>query len=414
MKQPGFLAISLIGNLVLVAAFLVVRHGSTPGTAAPALAPAPAPIPKIVPALPVAKGTPVPVVPWRLIASADYRQYVANLRAVGCPDWLVRDIIVADIDDLYNQKSRTDPVYFAPWQGADQRREATRTRSAKLYALRQEKRTLVKSLLGYEWENYGEEVWDQDLATSLTMGFMPDDKAVQVLSLKDQYAHAAQDVREDANFILIDDDRARLQSLYDGFESDLSQLLDPSQLDELQLRAQQSFLTANDIHFDGVTISDGELRELVRMSKGFRDIARSDFVPDHPVSDTDEAGRNAAFETQVKSLLGSERFAGYQRAQDPNFREIFAFSQQNSLPPSAAVKVYESRQNASEQADEIQKDGSLSPGERAAALVVLKAATMNTISSALGGSYQDYLQGPGQWLGALTPSPEMQTTNQTQ
>jgi hypothetical protein len=116
----------------------------------------------------------------------------------------------------------------------------------------------------------------------------------------------------------------------------------------------------------------------------------------------------------VKSLLGSERFAGYQRAQDPNFREIFAFSQQNSLPPSAAVKVYESRQNASEQADEIQKDGSLSPGERAAALVVLKAATMNTISSALGGSYQDYLQGPGQWLGALTPSPEMQTTNQTQ
>jgi hypothetical protein len=414
MKQPGFLAVSLIGNLVLVAAFLVVRHGSTPGTAAPALAPAPAPIPKIVPALPVAKGTPVPVVPWRLIASADYRQYVANLRAVGCPEWLVRDIIVADIDDLYNQKSRTDPVYFAPWQGADQRREATRTRSAKLNALRQEKRTLVKSLLGYEWENYGEEVWDQDLATSLTMGFMPDDKAVQVLSLKDQYAHAAQDVREDANFILIDDDRARLQSLYDGFESDLSQLLDPSQLDELQLRAQQSFLTANDIHFDGVTISDGELRELVRMSKGFRDIARSDFVPDHPVSDTDEAGRNAAFETQVKSLLGSERFAGYQRAQDPNFREIFAFSQQNSLPPSAAVKVYESRQNASEQADEIQKDGSLSPGERAAALVVLKAATMNTISSALGGSYQDYLQGPGQWLGALTPSPEMQTTNQTQ
>ena len=414
MKQPGFLAVSLIGNLVLVAAFLVVRHGSTPGTAAPALAPAPAPIPKIVPALPVAKGTPVPVVPWRLIASADYRQYVANLRAVGCPEWLVRDIIVADIDDLYNQKSRTDPVYFAPWQGADQRREATRTRSAKLNALRQEKRTLVKSLLGYEWENYGEEVWDQDLATSLTMGFMPDDKAVQVLSLKDQYAHAAQDVREDANFILIDDDRARLQSLYDGFESDLSQLLDPSQLDELQLRAQQSFLTANDIHFDGVTISDGELRELVRMSKGFRDIARSDFVPDHPVSDTDEAGRNAAFETQVKSLLGSERFAGYQRAQDPNFREIFAFSQQNSLTPSAAVKVYESRQNASEQADEIQKDGSLSPGERAAALVVLKAATMNTISSALGGSYQDYLQGPVQWLGALTPSPEMQTTNQTQ
>ena len=132
------------------------------------------------------------------------------------------------------------------------------------------------------------------------------------------------------------------------------------------------------------------------------------------MSETEQASRKAAFETQVKTLLGAERFADYQRAQDLGFREIFAFSQQNNLPQTAAIKVYESRQNASEQADEIQNDGSLSAGERAAALVVLKAATMNTISSALGGSYQDYLQGPGQWLGALTPSPEMQTTNQTQ
>ncbi len=412
--RSNFLAISMMGNLVLVAIFVVMRHGSTPAPAAPAPAISTAATPKIAPAWTATKGTPAPVVPWRLIASADYRQYIAHLRAVGCPEWLVRDIIVADIDDLYNQKSRTDPVYFEPWRGTDQRREATRSRSAKLDALRQEKRALVKSLLGYEWENYGEEVWNQDLATSLTLGFLPDDKATQVLSLKDKYIEAAQNVREDANFILIDGDRARLQSLYDGYQADLSQLLDPAELDELQLRAQQSFLTANDIHFDGVNITDAELRELVRMSKACMDIARSDFVTDPPLSETEQANRKAAFDAQVKTLLGPERFADYQRAQDPDFREIFAFSQQNNLPQSAAVKVYESRQNATEQADEIQNDGSLSAGDRAAALVVLKAATMNAVSSVLGGSYQDYLQGPGQWLGALTPSPETQTTNQMQ
>ena len=414
MKRPGFLAISLMGNLVLVAAFLAVRHGLQPGTAAPAPVMSPAATLKSSPALPATKGTPVPVVPWRLIASADYREYVANLRAAGCPEWLVRDIIVADIDDLYNQKSRTDPVAFAPWQGADQRRTAVRSQSAKLNALRQEKRALVKSLLGYEWENYGEAVWNQDLATSLTLGFLPDDKAIQVLSLKDQYTESVQNIREDANFILIDNDRARLQSLYEGFETDLSQLLDPSELDELQLRAQQSFLTANDIHFDGVTISDGELRELVRLSKAFKDIARSDFIPDHPLSEPEQASRKAAFETQVKTLLGPERFADYQRAQDPGFREIFAFSQENNLPKTAAVTVYKSRLNASEQADEIQNDKGLSAGERAAALVVLKAATMNAVSSVLGGSYQNYLQGPGQWLGALAQPPETQTETKTQ
>jgi hypothetical protein len=414
MKRPGLLAISLMGNLVLVAAFLVVRQRSAPATAAPAPAMFPAAAPKTAPAWTAAKGTPAPVVPWRLIASADYRQYIANLRAVGCPEWLVRDIIVADIDDLYSQKSRSDPVDFEPWQGADQRREATRTRSAKLNALRQEKRALVKSLLGYEWENYGEEVWNQDLATSLTLGFLPDDKATRVLSLQNQYIEAAQNVREDANFILIDDDRVRLQSLYEGFESDLSQLLTSAELEELQLRAQQGFLAAYDVHFDGVTITDAELREVVRMSKAFRDVARSDFVTDRPVSEPERADRKAALDTQVKTLLGPGRFADYQRAQDPAFREIFAFSQQNDLSPSVAVQVYQSRLDAGEQADEIQNDGNLSAGERAAALVVLKAATMSAVSSALGGRYQDYLQGPGQWLGALTPSPQTQTPNQAQ
>ena len=271
MMRSSFLAISMMGNLVLVAVFLAVRYGSMPpGPAAPAPAMSPAATPKTAPTWPATKGTPILVVPWRLIASADYRQYIANLRAVGCPEWLVRDIIVADVDDLYEQKSRTDPVYFAPWQGADQRRKTARSRSVKLDALRQEKRALVKSLLGYEWENYGEEVWNQDLRTSLTFGFLPDDKATQVLSLKDKYTEAAQNVREDANFILIDEDRARLQTLYEEFGAETSRLLSPSELDELQLRAQQGFLLANDINFDGVTISREELREMVRLSEIFQ------------------------------------------------------------------------------------------------------------------------------------------------
>jgi hypothetical protein len=414
MKLPNFLSISLIGNLILAAAFVAVRQGSSAkmNAAAPATF-SPANLDGKKP-FPAAAEAPPALVPWRLIASADYHQYIANLRAAGCPEWLIRDIIVADIDDLYQQKARTDPVYFAPWQGADLRRKAARGQSAKLNVLRQEKRALVKSLLGYEWENYAEEVWNQDLLTSLTFGFLPDDKVSQVLFIKGKYAEAAQTVREAANFILIDEDRERLQSLYEGFETDLSQLLDASELDELQLRAQQGFIVANDIHFDGVAISREELRELVRMSKPFQDVARSEFVPDHPLSEAEQAEKETAFETQVKNLLGPQRFADYQRAKDFNFREIFAFSQQNNLPQTTAVEVYDSRRNAEQQADAIQKDVNLSAEERAEAMTVLKAATMNTLSSLLGGSYHNYLEGSGQWLETLTLPSETQTQTEAQ
>ncbi len=36
------------------------------------------------------------VLDWRAVKSDDYKQYVANLRAVGCPKKTIRDVIVAD------------------------------------------------------------------------------------------------------------------------------------------------------------------------------------------------------------------------------------------------------------------------------------------------------------------------------
>lgn len=38
---------------------------------------------------------------WSQVESADYRTYIANLRAIGCPESTIRDIIVADVRALY-------------------------------------------------------------------------------------------------------------------------------------------------------------------------------------------------------------------------------------------------------------------------------------------------------------------------
>jgi len=38
---------------------------------------------------------------WRKLESADYRSYISNLRAVGCPEATVRDIVVADVVETF-------------------------------------------------------------------------------------------------------------------------------------------------------------------------------------------------------------------------------------------------------------------------------------------------------------------------
>src|SRR5450756_2540486 len=43
---------------------------------------------------------------WQMVESADYRRYIANLRAIGCPEETIRDIITACL--LYTSDAADD------------------------------------------------------------------------------------------------------------------------------------------------------------------------------------------------------------------------------------------------------------------------------------------------------------------
>ena len=400
MKLSHLLIASVACNVALAIVFLTARPRAIPDLSPP-VTPAPVVAKSAIPAAAAAL-VPTTIVPWRQIESADYRQYIANLRGVECPEWLVRAIIVADIDDLYRQKTRVQPVQFNPWQGGVERTRAARNGAALSMARRQEKMALVNSLLGAEYENVADEIWNQDLFSTFKLGFLPDEKAARVSFLEHEYLDAVQNIREDAHFILLDEDEAKLNSLYDGFRAALASELDPPQLEEIQLRAQQGFLIANDIHFDGVAVTSGELREIVGLTKSVRDVAREWFEDSLP--DSERARRMDAFNAQVKDLLGPARFADYERAKQFGFRQIFEFTQRSHLPQDAAVRVYELRENTGRQAAAIRGDESMSMEERVAALVILRSAALKNVASAFGGNLQDYLSSSGQWLSDITPT----------
>ena len=44
---------------------------------------------------------------WKQIEAADYPTYIENLRAIGCPEETVRDIITADVAGLYEEREVT-------------------------------------------------------------------------------------------------------------------------------------------------------------------------------------------------------------------------------------------------------------------------------------------------------------------
>jgi hypothetical protein len=417
MKLRRFLILSFVLNLALAATWivLVLRRQSSPPAAAiptanstPATAPAAASTPRVAT---VVSNTPFD---WSMIESDDYHQYVANLRSADCPERTVRDIIVADIDDFYATKKRMPPPASPLWQNLDRRRAADLAQRVKESALQNEKLKLIKEVLGYEWEDRADELWDGDFGLGKFLGFLPDAKALRLTALVERYVGQAKDIKEAANNILIEEDRLRLRALYDGLVNEVSQLLTPTEREELELRIQaKGFLEDGDgIRWDGVGINTGQLREFVRLSKGFQDTWRNDFLGVRESSKDEQARRKAEFEQQVERVFGPAHFAEYRRAQDAGFRETWAFMQEQSLPFASAIRIYDIRRAAEEQAAGLKADNSLSLEERTAALAVVKATSTGKISGALGQTSQEYLETRAQWLENLSVAPETRTKNQ--
>ena len=83
---------------------------------------------------------------WSQIESPDYPTYIANLRAIGCPERTIADLITADVDSLYAGRRRqldletrpaatgSEPPLAAGRQDVKARRESLRRDESELVA----------------------------------------------------------------------------------------------------------------------------------------------------------------------------------------------------------------------------------------------------------------------------------------
>ena len=107
---PRLLMVSVALNVVLGAIYIAARPSVPklePASYAGSLQPN-QPVALPVPAITntATNVLPARMLDWRTIESDDYKRYVANLRLAGCPEKTVRDVIVADINELYRHRFR--------------------------------------------------------------------------------------------------------------------------------------------------------------------------------------------------------------------------------------------------------------------------------------------------------------------
>ena len=166
-----------------------------------------------------ANGTNTIRLDWRAVESADYKEYVKNLRGIGCPEETIFDIIVADVNTLYASKSRTvsSDKPWRYWEAADEVPSREEIRNQKLRReIEKEKRDLLLAILGPDaverLRKY--QLWGGGISIDRKLAFLPDDKRNLLKSIDEKYFDLEQDASEwDSNGIVTEETTARLAQL---------------------------------------------------------------------------------------------------------------------------------------------------------------------------------------------------------
>jgi hypothetical protein len=110
----------------------------------------------------------------------------------------------------------------------------------------------------------------------------------------------------------------------------------------------------------------------------------------------------------LKATLGETRYAEYERAQDWAYQGIYKTAERNNLPKDAAVKVYDMKKAAEQQANKVRLDKNLSTEQQQAALQGIRAETEKSIQQVFGTSAWDSYkkQQSAYWLKSLSPDPK--------
>jgi len=357
------LVLSLGLNLALGAIFWTARHTPAQPVAAPR---------KVV----TITNTPRTEVrkqffSWREVESADYPAYIENLRGIGCPEQTVRDIIIADVNQLYARKRMT--VVDTPeeqWWRATPDSNFVAAARAKLDALDQERRGLLTTLLGTNWDvPYPATTRQIAALNGPILGELSADAKdeVQIILARSQArVRAYLESQEQAGQKPSTAELARLER---QTRAELAQVLNPAQMEEFLLRYSQTAIDLRN-RFRSFDTTPDEFRAMFRVVDEL-ELQRAGVTGDSATAASEQAAFQKQEDEAIKNALGVTRYQQFVQVSDPLYQAAAALGQQNGATPDMVQKLYALNKAVAQQRDQIQNDPTLSPAQKAAQLAAL-------------------------------------------
>jgi len=345
---------------------------------------------------------------WSSLESTNYYAYMANLRNFGCPEETIKDIILTDIAKVYARKRsdikrRGQPYKY--WSPVDLNNAMDPKLQRQLTELDREQRNLVRNLLGVDMQVELAKYWEDDFDPAV-YDFLPAEKREQVLSLKTKYEELENEIYMRAQGIMLDQDEQALRQLEQQRQVELASLLSPQELEEYELRNSHVAENLRN-QLSGFEPTEEEFRRLFRLQKDFEAQINGalpnapDEVQDEIRARAQEEGQRALQEEMLK-VLGKERFAQWQQAQDPDYKALVQIADRYNLPTETSQKIYGYKVQAEQQKQRIEGDPNLNEEQKQHLRDAIAQETEDWVKKTMGPIYGSYIKVAGQWIQGLS------------
>jgi len=339
---------------------------------------------------------------WRMIESSNYEEYVANLRAIGCPEKTVRDIIVAEVQKTYGAKSAAVPLDVKFWSCGPERQAAEREREERRSELRAESRALLQRLIGLDYATQIGERSDgleMQAIFCFIFGQLPDHVTERVGLALEQGSSLGREIQDRSKGILLPVEKEQLSVLREQTLASVQQLLSAEQFDELSRRF--AALRLLDKGFSDFHVSASELRHIAGMYvSSFGPPLEGAFNSSHEEEEEGKGAPKELFEKKLEDFLGQGRYEEYKRDTDSDFKNIQALAEQQALPRETAVKIYEIKTLFDAECHRLLENALLSASEFTAHLREVQDSMRSGLQQLLGDkSFELYVrQYGGSWV----------------
>lgn len=342
---------------------------------------------------------------WRVLETTNYDEFVANLRAVGCPERTIRDILFADAERRYAEAEVTSTESLPFWLAGRALAEANRRSATNRSTAQAAIVTDLKRLFGVDWSPDEGELRDMKVQalSRLVVGPVSDDEHERVWRWFMVSTQLRQSFRQARQNLLLETDHVAWDRIVAERKIQLGQILNPAALEEFQARTAllEEIFDAKLLHVEDLELTPAELRR-VCLAK-IRHVGWLDdlFEQNRPAADEAAEAKKVAFAAALQPELSAAHYEEFLRVQDDAYRDILSTTRDQELPRRTAQKVYEVRQLAQSEFNRLR--AAPDQEEAAAAVVALQLTTQDSIRKIMGAeAFQAYTRRHGQWVTNFT------------